>query len=199
MRKLIVLASLIIFSCGSDDIEIKEPINTSSRITAPNTQPSTVVKKYTISIDSVLTRDGLKSVPKDIRGYYHIKLIPTLNQQSHRVTGTILLDGKEPNPVQKIEWESNLYWYLRKGDTIASITKTYINYLTGQYTIVKLPPLVSNVTALVPTTNPASYSGSGGKISTMISPTGNMIGDTLVLKTYHYESKITLYTKVVLE
>jgi hypothetical protein len=199
MRKLIVLASLFIFSCGSDDIEIIEPINTSSRITTPNTQPSTVVKKYTISIDSVLTRDGLKSVPKDIRGYYHIKLIPTLNQQSHRVTGTILLDGKEPNPVQKIEWESNLYWYLRKGDTIASITKTYINYLTGQYTIVKLPPLVSNVTALVPTTNPASYSGSGGKISTMISPTGNMIGDTLVLKTYHYESKITLYTKVVLE
>jgi hypothetical protein len=199
MRKLIVLASLFIFSCGSDDIEIIEPINTSSRITTPNTQPSTVVKKYTISIDSVLTRDGLKSVPKDIRGYYHIKLIPTLNQQSHRVTGTILLDGKEPNPVQKIEWESNLYWYLRKGDAIASITKTYINYLTGQYTIVKLPPLVSNVTALVPTTNPASYSGSGGKISTMISPTGNMIGDTLVLKTYHYESKITLYTKVVLE
>lgn len=198
MRKLIVLASLFIFSCGGD-IEIKEPINTSNRITSPNVQPPTIVKKYTISIDSVLTRDGLKSVTKDIRGYYHIKLIPTLNQQSHRVTGTILLNGKEPNPVQKIEWESNLYWYLRKGDTIASITKTYINYLTGQYTIVKLPPLVSNVTALVPTTNPSSYSGTNGKINTIISPTGNMIGDTLVLKTYHYESKITLYTKVVLE
>ena len=199
MKKLILLASLFVFSCGGDDIEIKEPINTSNRITVPNIQPSIVVKKYTISIDSVLTRDGLKSVLKDVRGYYHIKLIPTLNQQSHRVTGTILLNGKEPNPVQKIEWESNLYWYLRKGDTIASITKTYINYLTGQYTIVKLPPLVSNVTALVPTTNPASYSGTDGKISTMISPTGNMIGDTLILKTYHYESKITLYTKIVLE
>jgi len=193
MRKLIVLASLFIFSC-SDDIEIKEPIPITSINTTPN-----VIKKYTISVDSVLTRDGLKSVSKDIRGYYHIKLLPIPQQQSHRVTGTILLNGIPPNPSEKIEWESNLYWYVKKGDVITSITKSYINYFTGQYTIVNLPQLISNVTALVPTTNPSSYSGNGGKINTIISPIGSMIGDTLILKAYHYESKITLYTKVVLE
>ena len=198
MRKLIVLASLFIFSCGSDDIEIKEPILTTNLNTSTNITP-TLVKKYTISIDSVLTRDGLQSVPKDVRGYYHIKLLTIPQQQSHRVTGTILLNGVSPIPSEKVEWESNLYWYVKKGDIIASITKSYINYFTGQYTIVNLPQLISNTTALVPTTNPSSYSGIGGKINTIISPTGNMIGDTLVLKTYHYESKITLYTKVVLE
>jgi hypothetical protein len=196
MKKLIVLASLFTFGCG-DGIEIIEPISASNKST-PTTQPPNI-KKYTLSIDSVLTRDGLKSLAKDSRGYYHMKLIPTLNQQSHRVTGRILLNDIEPNPVEKIEWQSNLYWYLKKGDTIAYITKSYVNYLTGQYTIVKLPPLVSNADALVPTTNPSSYSGNGGKINTIVSPTGSMIGDTLVLKAYHYQSNITLYTKIVLE
>jgi len=196
MKKLIVLASLFAFGCGYD-IEIIEPISESNTIKPPTSIPN--IKKYTISIDSVLTRDGLKSLPKDSKGYYHMKLIPTLNQQSHRVTGRILLNDKEPNPVEKIEWQSNLYWYLKKGDTIAYITKSYINYLTGQYVIVKLPPLVSNADALVPTTNPSSYSGTGGKINTIVSPIGSMIGDTLVLKAYHYQSNITLYTKIVLE
>ena len=196
MKKLIVLASLFAFGCG-DGIEIIEPISESNVITPATPIPN--IKKYTISIDSVLTRDGLKSLAKDSRGYYHMKLIPTLNQQSHRVTGRILLNDIEPNPVEKIEWQSNLYWYLKKGDIIAYITKSYVNYLTGQYTIVKLPPLVSNADALVPTTNPSSYSGSGGKINTIVSPTGSMIGDTLVLKAYHYQSNITLYTKIVLE
>lgn len=197
MKKLIVLVSLFIFSCN-DDIQIKEPISTTSRNTSTNTTPL-VVKKYTISIDSVLNRDGLSSVPKDSKGYYHIKLQPIAQQQSYRVIGKILLNEKEPIPAEKVEWESNLYWYLKKGDIVVSITKSYINYFTGQYTIVKLPPLISNVNSLIPTTNSASYSGIGGKINTIISPVGGMIGDTLVLKTYHYESKITLYTKVVLE
>jgi hypothetical protein len=196
MKKLIVLASLFAFGCG-DDIEIIEPISESNTIKPPTSIPN--IKKYTISIDSVLTRDGLKSLQKDSRGYYHMKLISSLNQQSHRVTGRILLNDKEPYPVEKIEWQSNLYWYLKKGDTIAYITKSYINYLTGQYVIVKLPPLVSNADALVPTTNPSSYSGTGGKINTIVSPIGSMIGDTLVLKAYHYQSNITLYTKIVLE
>ena len=195
MKRLILLASIFIYGCGTDDIKIIEPKESTTLIVLP----AQLQKKYTITIDSVLTRDGLKSLLKDNRGYYHLKLIPNTNQQSHRVTGTILLNNKEPSPVEKIEWESNLYWNLKKGDIVASITKSYINYLTGQYTIVKLPSLISNIDALVPTTNPASYSGTNGKISTMISPIGDMIGDTLILKTYHYNSKITLYTKIVLE
>jgi hypothetical protein len=197
MKKLIILALLFAFGCG-DGIEIKEPIPTTSKNTSINTTPL-IVKKYTISIDSVLNRNGLSSVPKDSKGYYHIKLQPIPQQQSHRVTGRILLNDNEPIPAEKVEWESNLYWYIKKGDIVTTITKSYINYFTGQYTIINLPALISTVTALVPTTNPSSYSGTGGRINTIISPTGNMIGDTLVLKTYHYESKIILYTKIVLE
>jgi len=52
---------------------------------------------------------------------------------------------------------------------------------------------------LVPTTNTSSYSGRNGEINTMIAPIKNMIGDTLVLKATHYESKKIIYTKIVLE
>jgi hypothetical protein len=52
---------------------------------------------------------------------------------------------------------------------------------------------------LVPTTNSASYSGRNGEINTMIAPIKNMMGDTLVLKATHYESKKTIYTKIILE
>jgi hypothetical protein len=182
MKKLIPL--LILFSaCSKEDIIV--PV---------------VEKKTTLSIDSVLTRNGVQSLPKDANGFYHLTLDRTsLNQQSHRVTGRILINGKEPTPAQKIDWESNLFWTLRKGDTVALITKTYINYYTGQYTIIKLPPLISSVTELVPTTNIASYSGTGGEVNTIISPTKDMRGDTLVLKANHTLSKTIIYTKIVLQ
>jgi hypothetical protein len=92
-----------------------------------------------------------------------------------------------------------LYWWLRSGDTIVTITKTYINYFTGLFTIVNLPPLVSNKDELVPTTNSSSYSGKGGEINTIIAPIREMIGDTLVLKTSHSISNTTIYTKIVLD
>ena len=47
-------------------------------------------KEYTFTIDSALTRDGKRSLYKDGNGLYHIKLDSTLNQQSHRLTGSIL-------------------------------------------------------------------------------------------------------------
>lgn len=161
-------------------------------------------KNYTFSIDSVLTRDGKQSLLKDTNGNYHLKLFGNLlpkstSQQTHRVTGKILVNGKEPYPAEKVAWESNLFWYIQKGDTIAKITKSYINYYTGQYTIVSLPPLISSMDELVPTTNPSSYSGTNGEINTMIAPIKNMVGDTLVLKAIHYESKKIIYTKIILE
>jgi hypothetical protein len=180
MKKLIPL--LILFAaCSKKDIVVPE-------------------QKVTLSIDSVLTRTGYQSLTKDVNGFYHLTLDTTsLNQQSHRVTGRILINGKEPTPAQKIDWESNLFWTIQKGDTIAMITKSYINYYTGQYTIVKLPPLVSSVTELVPTTNPASYSGTGGEINTIISPVKHMRGDTLILKANHTLSKTIIYTKIILQ
>ena len=156
-------------------------------------------KNYTFSIDSVLTQSGTKSLPIDANGFYHLKLIPNANQQPYRVTGRILVNGKEPIPAENIEWESNLFWWIRRGDVVAYITKSYINYYTGQYTIVNLPPMIASKDELVPTINKASYSGTNGEINTIISPISEMKGDTMVIKAFNYNAKKTIYTKIVLE
>ena len=179
MRKLIPL--LILFTaCTKEDEYIPQ-------------------KEYTFTIDSVLTQNGLRSLPKDQNGLYHLKITSIGTPQSHRVTGRILVNGREPYPNEKISFESNLYWWLRQGDTTATITQAYVNYFTGQFTIVNLPPLIANKDELVPTANKSTYSGKGGEINTMIAPIREMIGDTLVLKASHYTSKKEIYTKIVLE
>ena len=179
MKKLIPL--LILFSaCSKDDVVVPQ-------------------KNYTFSIDSVLTQSGIKSLPIDANGFYHLKLIPNANQQPYRVTGRILVNAKEPIPAENIEWESNLYWWIRKGNTIAYISKSYINYFTGQYTIISLPPMIASKDELVPTINKASYSGTKGEINTMIAPISEMKGDTMVIKAFNYNAKKTIYTKVILD
>ena len=165
------------------------------------TKEDTIVpqKNYTFSIDSVLTQTGTKSLAIDANGYYHLKLIPNANQQTYRVTGKILVNGKEPIPAENIEWENNLYWWIRKRDTAAYITKSYINYYTGQYTIIKLPPMIVSKDELVPTINKSSYSANKGEINTIIAPISEMKGDTMVIKAFNYNAKKTIYTKVILE
>jgi hypothetical protein len=179
MKKLIPL--LILFSaCSKDDVVVPQ-------------------KNYTFTIDSVLTQSGTKSLPIDANGFYHLKLIPNANQQPYRVTGRILVNGNEPIPAEKIEWESNLYWWLRKGDTSAYISKSYINYFTGLFTIISLPPMIVSKDELVPTINKSSYSGKVGEINTIIAPISEMKGDTMVIKTFNYNAKKTIYTKVILD
>lgn len=182
MKKLlgVLFLTSVLVGCEKDDI-------------------NPIYDNYELTIDSVLTQNGLRSLPKDQNGLYHLKITTTGTPQSHRVTGRILVNGKEPYPNENINFESNLYWWLRSGDTIVTITKTYINYFTGLFTIVNLPPLVSNKDELVPTTNSSSYSGKGGEINTIIAPIREMIGDTLVLKTSHSISNTTIYTKIVLD
>ena len=157
------------------------------------------IVNYELSIDSVLTQNGRASLPKDSNGFYKLKFVSSGTPQSHRVVGRILANGKEPNPPQKVTFESNLYWWLRQGDTTATITQAYVNYFTGQYTIVNLPPMIANKDELVPTTNCCSYSGKNGEINTIISPIKEMIGDTLVLKVSHYTSNKIVYAKVIIE
>jgi hypothetical protein len=181
MKKLIPL--LFLFSCTKEEIKVIKPI-----------------ENYTISIDSVLTQTGTHSLPKDNNGYYHLKLVNSFsNQQTHRITGRILLNGKEPIPLQKIDWESNLYWALRRNDTIASISVSYINYYTGHFTIIKLPPFIAQQNEMIPTINTASYNGKYGEINTMIAPVKEMKGDTMIIKANHSLSKTIIYTKIVLE
>ena len=183
MKKLIPL--LFLFSCSKSELPII-PKQSS----------------YTLSVDSVLTQDGSLSIPKDANGIYHLKLYySNSRQQVHRVTGRILLNGKEPLISERVEWESNLFWVLKQNDTIAYITKSYINYYTGQFTIVKLPPLISTKDELVPTSNFVSYSGKGGEINNMIAPVKEMKGDTMILKARNWtmDSTSVIYTKIILE
>lgn len=179
MKRLIPL--LLLFGC-TKDVEIPSP-----------------QKTYTLEINGIMNQNGMGSLPKDNNGYYHLKLDRTKNQTVHRVSGTILVNGKEPIPAEKIEWESNLYWLLRRNDTIATITKSYINYFTGQYQIVQLPPLIASKDELVPTINSSSYSGDNGEINTMIAPIYTMKGDTMVIKASNYNSKLFIIKKIVLE
>lgn len=154
----IVIISLII-SCKKDD-----------NIILPTKEDS-----YKIQIDGRL--------PIDQNGFYILKLDSTKNQTIHTISGTLRVNEKIPYPSEKIQWESNLYWYLLQGDTIARITKTYVNYYTGNLTIVSLPPLISNKNELVTTINCCSYSGYGvGDINTVIAPIYKMKGDTMVVK-----------------
>ena len=179
MKKLIPL--LILFSaCTKDDVILPQ-------------------KEYTFTIDSVLTQNGLRSLPKDQNGLYHLKIVTVGSSQSHRVVGKILVNGSEPFPPERVNFESNLYWWLRQGDTTATITQAYVNYFTGQYTIINLPPMIANKDELVPTTNGSSYSGKGGEINTVIAPIREMIGDTMILKAYHYPSNKIIFTKIILE
>jgi hypothetical protein len=130
--------------------------------------------KIEMSIDSRL--------PKDANGYSYFKLYSSETQNIHTISGSIRINGKVPdNPRVKVEWENNLYWNLVKGDTIATITKTYLNYYTGQFEVVKLPPLVSNVNALVPTINKVCYNSADGSINTVIAPKWEMRGDTMTI------------------
>ncbi len=181
MKKLLTpIVCLLFIACEKNDVVVP-------------------TKVYEFSIDSVLTRDGSKSLPKDSNGFYHLKFVVNGTPQSHRVTGKILVNGKQPTPLEKIDWESNMYWWLRRGDTLATITQAYVNYFTGQFTIVQLPPLVASKDELVPTINKASYSGTNGEINTVISPIREMIGDTMVIKAYNWNSNKTILTKVIIE
>ena len=156
MKRLLILAFIVVFaSCTKDDIfNPKENIE--------------------MSIDTRL--------PKDVNGYSYFKLYSSETQNIHRISGSIRINGRIPDePRVKVEWENNLYWNLKKGDTLATITKTYLNYYTGQFMVVTLPPLVSSVNALVPTINNVCYNSADGSINTVIAPKWEMKGDTMIV------------------
>lgn len=121
-------------------------------------------------------------LPKDSNGYSVFKLYSNQTQNIHTISGSIRVNGRIPNePREKVEWESSHNWKLNRGDTIATITKSYLNYFTGQWTVAKLPTLVSSVNALVPTINPVCYNSADGTINTVIAPMWSMKGDTMTI------------------
>ncbi len=137
-------------------------------------------------------------LPIDGNGYSHFRLYSQTSQNIHRISGTIKVNGVIPTePREKIDWKSSHYWILREGDTVATITKTYLNYFTGQWMVVTLPPLVSSVNSLVPTINPVCYNSEDGSINTIIAPLYNMKGDTLVVTAKL--RNVTKIAKIVLD
>ena len=138
--------------------------------------------------------DGLNDDPnyqlsKDSNGFYNLTLNRSKNQTIQRITGKLLKNGlpledllSGPQP-KKINWESNLYWWLLEGETVANITYTYLNLLTGELVYVNLPPLVNWKDVIVPTINESSYSDTEtGIVNTVIAPIQEMIGDTMKVK-----------------
>ena len=138
--------------------------------------------------------DGLNDDPnyqlsKDSNGFYNLTLDRSKNQTIQRITGKLLKNGlpledllSGPQP-KKINWESNLYWWLLEGETVANITYTYLNLLTGELVYVNLPPLVNWKDVIVPTINESSYSDTEtGIVNTVIAPIQEMIGDTMKVK-----------------
>jgi hypothetical protein len=147
-----------------------------------------IPREHTIafSIDSALTADGKRSLPKDINGFYHLILSTTRTQTLSRITGTFLVDGKPnkiPSPVHgNIEWTGSHYWLLKAGESVGTIIKTYFNTYTGQLQTSQLPNLVSQQDAIIPIVNGTSQLGyNNGEINTMAAPVYPMKGDTITI------------------
>ena len=173
MKALTLLCTLTLFllGCSKDEIPL----------------PADVIE---MNIDTRLPIDG--------NGYSHFRMYSQTSQNIHRISGTIKVNGVIPTePREKIDWKSSHYWILREGDTVATITKTYLNYFTGQWMVVTLPPLVSSVNSLVPTVNPVCYNSEDGTINTIIAPLYNMKGDTLVVTAKL--RNVTKIAKIVLD
>ena len=174
---LIFLLSLII-SCSKDQ-----------RILTDNGEG------ITIEFVDGLNDDPTYQLSKDSNGFYGLTLDRSENQTIQRITGRLLRNGSPledllsgPQP-KKINWESNLYWWLLEGETVAQITKTYLNLLTGELVYVNLPPLVNWKDIIVPTINESSYSDrETGIVNTVIAPIQEMIGDTMKIKMTYFHS-----------
>jgi hypothetical protein len=158
-----------------------------------------------IEIEDYISQDELKKsniileldgrLPLDENGYYHLVLDSTKNQTLHRISGYV---SYTLHPL-KVDWNNNLYWWLPANSTVAEITKTYINYFTGEITYVNLPPLKNWKDELVPTINKASYPSDDGEINTMIAPIYKMRKDTMVVKARIGEVDIESTIKIVLD
>ena len=149
----------------------------------------------TIEFLEGLNDDPTYQLSKDSNGFYNLNLDRNTNQTIQRITGRILRNGyplvdlgSGAQP-KNINWESNLYWWLLEGDTVANITYTYLNLFTGELVYVNLPPLVNWKEVIVPIINKNSYSNQETEIvNTVIAPIQEMIGDTMKIKMTYIHS-----------
>lgn len=168
-KTLLILISLIgLISCEKEELQIPD--------------------NYTLSVDGRLDTTS--------EGLYKLQLNSTSNsiQTIHRLTGTLLNNGKEPYPPQLVSWESSHNWILN--DTAYVIIRRFINPL-GQWVTVDTTYVTGFGGAIVPTINSSSYSGTDGEINTVIAPIDNMVGDTMVVKCKFKDLEKTI--RIILE
>jgi hypothetical protein len=146
--------------------------------------------------DAGLNEDSRFRLEQDFNGFYilnlsnHISSNQTIQRISVRLLdGDLVVYSKSSGNKHQITWESNLFWWIMEGDTVASITRTYFNPFTGVLQYVNLPPLVNWQDELVPTINSVSVTNeNSGRASTVIAPIKEMVGDTMtVTVTYRHE------------
>ncbi len=143
-----------------------------------------------------LNDDPKYQLKKNSNGFYELPLNLNSNQTPQRITGKLLRNGYplvdkwSGNQPKKVNWESNLFWWILDGDIVANITKSYINRFTGKFTYVNLPPIINWKDALVPTINSSSYSDQEtGIVNTVIAPIYKMKGDTMKIKISYTHSE----------
>ena len=143
----------------------------------------------TIEFLEGLNDDSQFQLSKNSDGYYEMTLNQNENQTPQRITGRLLrkgeplVDTSSGDQPKKVSWESNLYWWLSVGDTVANITQTYINEFTGELDYINLPPIINWRDKLVPTINSSSYTDQEtGIVNTVIAPIYIMKGDTMKIK-----------------
>ena len=161
----------LLFSCTQEDVTIDNGDGIS------------------IELLNGLNDDPNYQLSQDLNGFYELNLDSNSNQTPQRITGKLLRNGKPlkdsqtGNQPKKVNWESNLYWWLQEGDTVANVTKTYINEFTGELDTINLPPIINYRDILVPTINSSSYTNQNtGIVNTVIAPIYEMKGDTMKIK-----------------
>ena len=128
-------------------------------------------------------------LPKDNNGYYHLQIDMGRWQTLHRIEGLAFTsDTTAYVPNLRVEWESNLYWYL--GDTLGYFIRRTINS-DGQYVSLDTSYAIGFEGHEVPTTNQVSYSNGYGEINNMIAPVQTMVGDTMYIWATYFEWAFT--------
>jgi hypothetical protein len=157
-------------------------------LTGCKKETSDVVHKpvLSLSIDALLP---------DSNGYAYYELYNPYGQNIHTISGKLLIDGKPPvGEVVIVNWESSHTWILQKGKIVYTLTKSYINPLTGLWTTTTLPSSIAQQNYVIPTINPSCYVDfENGDIFSVIAPVGSMKGDTMTIKAYvnyTYASKV---------
>lgn len=142
-----------------------------------------------------LNDEGNFKLPKDNNGYYYLTLDGE-GQTVYRISAKLT---RFEQPVysgrsgyrHRLEWSSNLFWWLLPGDTVSNITRTYFNPFTGEIQYVNLPPIVNWEEQLVSTINKVSSTDEKTGIgNTVIGPIQEMLGDTMMIRV-QYRHEIT--------